>query len=112
MRGRLSPGVVAGFLVVLTAAAVCIRLGLWQWERAQDSGRFLNYSYAVEWGLFAFFALAAWVKIRRDDRRAAAQPPPPVPVAPAKPVVVDEDLDDETRAYNAYLAELAKNPRR
>ena len=59
-------------LVVLAAVAVMIRLSLWQWQRGRDSGRFLNYTYAVEWLLFALLTVAGLVRLAVEDRRRSA----------------------------------------
>jgi len=114
-------------LVVLAAILVMLRLGLWQWHRAQSrTGGIQNYAYALQWPLFAVFALVAWVKTlieetRRTEgeprdprvRRAQALPPeqagivrqPGMRVGISTPVeVADDDL--ETQEWNARLAAL------
>jgi DNA-binding transcriptional regulator of glucitol operon len=46
------------FLVVLF-----LRLGLWQWHRAQSpSGGIQNYAYAFQWPLFAVFGIVLYWK--------------------------------------------------
>ncbi|MGN6797565.1 MAG: hypothetical protein ACTHKS_05400, partial [Gaiellaceae bacterium] len=84
-----------------------------------------NYAYALQWPLFAVFAIVVYVKTmleetRHDSTSGARQPraralPPEqagvmrqpgvrVGVATA-PITIDED-DEETRAWNARLAAL------
>jgi len=81
IRGALAL-VLAGAVV-----AVLLRLALWQWDRAQATGRFLNYSYAAEWLLFAVLTVIGFVRLAVDDRRAGdATGPDEVPVARAAPL--------------------------
>jgi DNA-binding transcriptional regulator of glucitol operon len=48
---------------VLAAVLVMLRLGLWQWHRANSaSGGIQNYAYAFQWPIFACFALFLWVR--------------------------------------------------
>jgi DNA-binding transcriptional regulator of glucitol operon len=84
---------VLAVLVVLATVAVMVRLSLWQWHRGRDSGRFLNYTYAVEWLLFALLTVAGVVRLAVEDRRRNAAErvpedaePRPVPAA-AVPMV-------------------------
>ncbi|HVE74419.1 MAG TPA: hypothetical protein VNA30_04920 [Mycobacteriales bacterium] len=100
-----SAGTIVGSLLVLVAFGLCARLGWWQWERALETNGFRNYVYAAEWWLFGLVGVAGWVKIVLDDKRSPAEPVPPPP--PARVGADDPDLDDETRAYNAYLARRA-----
>jgi hypothetical protein len=54
-----------------------LRLGLWQWHRAESpTGGLQNYAYAVQWPMFATFGVVLWVRtlieeVRRD--RVAAE---------------------------------------
>jgi DNA-binding transcriptional regulator of glucitol operon len=117
------------FIVVLVL--VFLRLGLWQWHRAQSpSGGIQNYAYAFQWPLFAVFGLVLYwktLKIEVDGRAdETGESPRPltsrlaVPAMPeakiehlpgvrigisAPTIVVDED-DEEVASYNAYLARL------
>jgi hypothetical protein len=117
-------------LLVFTLFLVFLRLGLWQWHRAQSpSGGIQNYAYAFQWPLFAVFGLVLWwrtLKIEvageadesgtapRPLSRLAARPLPEPEIehrdgvrigisTPAAPVDAD---DDEVNTYNAYLAQL------
>lgn len=116
------------FVVVLVLAF--LRLGLWQWHRAESpSGGIQNYAYAFQWPLFAVFGIVLWWKTLKievageaDETGLAPRPlsrfnTPPLPepaierrhgvrigittvAAPADPD------DDELNTYNAYLAQL------
>jgi hypothetical protein len=119
-------------LFVVAGVLVMLRLGLWQWHRAESpSGGIQNYAYAFQWPLFAVFALALWWKTlrielvgRADETGTAERPlsrtartPAPLPephiehlpgvrigiTTQAPPADAD---DDEVRLYNAYLAQL------
>jgi hypothetical protein len=117
-------------LFVLVTVLVFLRLGLWQWHRAQSpSGGIQNYAYAFQWPLFAGFGIVLWWKTLKievageaDETGAAPRPlsrlaapalPEPaiehrqgVRIGISTPVQpVDED-DDEVNTYNAYLAKL------
>jgi DNA-binding transcriptional regulator of glucitol operon len=117
------------FIVVLVL--VFLRLGLWQWHRAQSpSGGIQNYAYAFQWPLFAVFGVVLYwktLKIEVDGQQdetgeaprpltsrlaAPALPEPKIEHRPGvrigistPPAVVDED-DEEVARYNAYLARL------
>ena len=113
-------------LVLVAAVLVMLRLGLWQWDRAQSrTGGMQNYAYALQWPLFAVFAIVVYVKtlveeVRRGEapdsvrRRSHALPPaeagvmrrPGVRVGVATgPIEIDDD-DEETHEWNARLAAL------
>jgi DNA-binding transcriptional regulator of glucitol operon len=113
-------------LVVVAAILVMLRLGLWQWHRAESpAGGLQNYAYAFQWPLFAVFAIVVWIKtlreeIRRDpaggatSSRTTAMPPsesgvmrqPGVRVGVTTTVDVD-DNDEELREWNARFAALS-----
>ncbi|HWB67088.1 MAG TPA: transcriptional regulator [Mycobacteriales bacterium] len=117
-------------LFVLAAILVMLRLGLWQWHRAESaSGGLQNYAYAFQWPLFAIFAGVLWWKTLKIELRGEAdetgQAPRPLSRLNARPfpephirhhegvrigistgpAVIDDD-DEEVRTYNAYLARL------
>ena len=98
-------------LVVLVLAAGMVKLGLWQYHRAEERHTLQNYSYAAEWVLFAAFTVVAYIKLARDELRgeAPARPvvPPGLPIAPLPVAVpVTDEQDPELAAYNRYLAAL------
>ena len=125
----LSPKWLGLHLLVLLIVLVFLRLGLWQWDRAQSpSGGIQNYAYAFQWPLFAVFGLVLWWKTLKievdgaaDETGAAPRPlsrfaTPPLPepniehrdgVRVGITTVAPTDEDDaEVNAYNAYLAKL------
>ena len=117
----LSPKWWVGHVLVALAAFVFVALGEWQYDRSQSAvGDFQNLGYALQWPLFAVFAVFAWWRVLRleqlrlEQLRAGGEPssptpepsPPPRPALHAQPVQED-DPDDELAAYNAHLARLA-----
>lgn len=118
----LSPKWWVGHLLVALAAGAFVTLGVWQWDRSQSiAGDFQNLGYALQWPLFAVFAVLAWWRVlwlesrRTPTRESAAEPPPPPPPAPPTPPRPPPDQedrsDDELAAYNAFLARLAEQDR-
>lgn len=105
---RLGRGVrVAGLaLVALVLVGVMLRLSLWQWDRAQARHSLLNYTYAVEWALFALLTVAGFARLAVEDARLArahepdgdAEPPPSVPDGPVigPPLAAGEELEEIT----------------
>lgn len=109
LRRLLTPRWILALLLTLLGAAVMVRLGMWQLGRGEKRHSLQNYSYAVEWVLFAAFAVFVFVKLLREDGQAAkdeepAGPAPTVVVPPRQ--LAEEPVDDELAAYNAYLAKL------
>ena len=113
-------------LCLVAAVLVMLRLGLWQWHRAESrTGGMQNYAYALQWPLFAVFAIVVYVKTLieetrrgepRDGVRRSAQALPPAEAGVMRqpgvrvgvatgPIEIDAD-DDETREWNARLAAL------
>lgn len=101
--------------LVLAAVLLLARIGSWQWGKGGSDGRaWQHYGYAVQWYLFAAFAVFLWCKLVLDEldpgrvqaRTAAAEVRPPVVQRTAAPPTDDED--DELAAYNRRLAELAR----
>jgi hypothetical protein len=117
-------------LFVLVTVLAFLRLGLWQWHRANSpSGGIQNYAYAFQWPLFAGFGLVLWWRTLRievageaDETGTAPRPlsrfaAPPLPepdiehrdgvrigiTTAAQPI---DETDDEVNTYNAYLAKL------
>ena len=106
LRRLLTPRWLLGLLLSLLGAAVMVRLGIWQLGRGESRHSLQNYSYAVEWVVFAAFTLFCFVKLLRDAGREPEEETsvPSVVVPPPPPAV--EQPDDELAAYNAYLARL------
>jgi DNA-binding transcriptional regulator of glucitol operon len=111
-----------GHVLVVTFCAVFVRLGRWQWDRAQSpTGDWQNLGYALQWPLFAVVLVAAWARFlwleqHRDpdteaDTGLSSHTAPPVPRRPAYPPIREDDSDDELTAYNAYLSQLAEQDR-
>ena len=111
-------------VVVLAVVAGMLRLGLWQWHRAESSsGGLQNYAYAFQWPVFAAFGIFLWIRTlheetrRTGSRRDLARPMPttgaPIVHQPGVRVglsttvpTVSEDEDAEVAARNAVLAAL------
>ena len=102
--------------LLVVSLVVLVRTGMWQWDRAESgSGSWQNYGYAVQWWLFAGFAVFLYVKTVLDelepdrvtDRRRDVLPP--VVQLQAPPPA--EDDDDELAAYNRYLRSLHEQNR-
>ncbi|RBY82371.1 hypothetical protein DQ238_03470 [Geodermatophilus sp. TF02-6] len=91
--------------VVVVAAAVfviglMVRLSLWQWGRARERGALLNYSYAVEWLVFAVLTTVGLVHLWRESRREQTRKPAPEhhPDGPlvGPPLAPGEELEEVT----------------
>jgi DNA-binding transcriptional regulator of glucitol operon len=110
-------------LVLVAAVLVMLRLGQWQWDRANSaSGGLQNYAYALQWPLFAVFAIVVYVKTMREDARGGlgsasrtARLDPSmsgvrrehgVRVGVSTPAVSIDADDVETQEWNARLAAL------
>lgn len=113
-------------LLVIAAVLVQLRLGLWQWHRAESpTGGLQNYAYAVQWPVFAVFTLVLWVRTMREEQRRAEGLPTRAELRrpmPDDPIEIEEhegvrvgittelppidENDAEVVAYNAYLARL------
>jgi hypothetical protein len=80
---RLAAAVVLALLLV----AVMVRLSVWQWHRARTRGSLLNYTYAVEWLLFAVLTVVGFVRLGLEGRRATERPQPEPARRPDGPVI-------------------------
>jgi DNA-binding transcriptional regulator of glucitol operon len=115
VKAFLSPKWLGWHALLLASLVVLGRIGLWQWDKARGQGDWQNYGYAVQWWLFAGFAVFLWVKLVLDELdpervrdRAAEAPELPQPdLRPAAAAPAEED-DDELAAYNRHLAWLAE----
>jgi len=106
LRRLLTPRWLLGLLLALVGAAVMVRLGLWQLGRGERRHSLQNYSYAVEWVLFAAFTVFCYVKLLRDEGREEEPEAAGTGLVVPRPAGVAEPQDDELAAYNAYLARL------
>lgn len=129
----LRPRWLATHAVLGLSAAAMVLLGRWQLDVGQSGGSgegsLLNYGYALQWWVFAAFAVFIWVRLVRDQfrrravsagrlpaadgpdaRRARAEAPKPIPyrayVMPQMAQITASDPD--MVAYNTYL--VALNP--
>ena len=113
MKAFLSPRWIGWHVLLLVSLVVLGKIGLWQWEKARLQDDWQNYGYAVQWWLFAGFAVFLWVKLVLDEldpeRTAPPQQEPELPqpdLRPTAAAAADGD-DDELAAYNRHLAWLA-----
>lgn len=126
MRRVLTPKWCLAHLVLVAAVLVMLRLGLWQWHRAESpTGGLQNYAYALQWPLFAVFAIVVYVKtmledFRQDSTSGGRQPraralapeqagvmrQPGVRVGVATGPIEIADDDEETREWNARFTAL------
>jgi DNA-binding transcriptional regulator of glucitol operon len=100
--------------VLLVVALVgCFIAARWQFHRAVSRHSILNWSYTVEWVLFAGFALLCWGWFLRDELRGPSESEAEEPVQVYQPVAqpVSDEEDPELAAYNRYLAELNERTR-
>jgi DNA-binding transcriptional regulator of glucitol operon len=126
VRRVFTPKWCLAHLVLVAAVLVMLRLGLWQWHRAESkTGGIQNYAYAMQWPLFAVFAIVVYVKTMIEDLRHDEESPRHAPRQRALPPeqagvmrqpgvrvgvrtgpnAIDDD-DEETLAWNARLAAL------
>jgi len=117
LRLAFTPRWLLRHLLALLLIAVCCLAARWQFLRALRRHSILNWSYTLEWSLFAGFVVLCWGWFLRDEVRGPQPEVAPtqttaVPVLPppaaAEPV---QDDDPELAAYNAYLAGLRSKER-
>jgi cytochrome oxidase assembly protein ShyY1 len=108
LRRLLTPRWLLGLLLTLLGAAGMVRLGMWQLGRGEQRHSLQNYSYAVEWVLFAAFTVFCFGKLLRDEGREqqASEADEPSVVVPPPAFAPQAEDDAELAAYNAYLARL------
>ena len=118
LKPFLTPRWLGFHVLAVTAVLVLARVGWWQWDKGGSDGRaWQHYGYAVQWWLFAGFAVFLWVKLVLDEldpsRVSSRDDDPTLPqvVQPKAPPPAEDD-DDELAAYNRHLAWLAENGRR
>ena len=112
LRRLLTPRWLLGLLLTLAAAGAMLLLGRWQLGRGEQTNSLQNYAYAVEWVMFAAFAVFCFYKLAHEADHPPEEPPAKddVVLPPQRPVV-EEPEDDELAAYNAYLARLDESSR-
>ena len=102
-------------VLMVVLVLVFLRLGLWQWHRAESNGGSAqNFGYALEWPTFALVVVVVWARFVLTELRGTAPQPkkrrePVVRVGlpTQSPVAEDDGQDDpELAAYNEYLAWL------
>lgn len=126
MRRVLAPKWWGLHVALVVAVLVMLRLGEWQWHRANSSGGGIqNYAYAFQWPIFAVLAIVLWAKtlqeeLRKDPAAGEANRPAPqraeadivrqpgwvIGVRTPESAVPDADDDPEVAAWNARLAAL------
>lgn len=68
-RRFLRPGWMVGHLLVLAAVLTCLRLGVWQWDRTQETtGTAQNFGYAVLWPAFGIAFVYMWIKFLKLEQ--------------------------------------------
>ncbi|MFC9897373.1 transcriptional regulator [Nocardia sp. NPDC127579] len=106
-------------VLVVVSALACLALGWWQWERFESaSGTGQNLGYALQWPLFAGFAVFAYFRFVRLERESSDDgdhvPKPvqtvaareiPAGILPERPKAARDD-DPVLAEYNKYLADL------
>jgi DNA-binding transcriptional regulator of glucitol operon len=112
VRRFFTPGWLGLHALALTLVTVFLLLGWWQLGRA-SGGNMRSWAYALEWPLFAIFAVAMWVKMIHDELTgktadAAADGGSAAAGSYGRTGArMDNDEDDpELAAYNRYLARL------
>jgi DNA-binding transcriptional regulator of glucitol operon len=116
VRRLLAPKWLAWHALTVVVAVVFFRLGLWQWHRAVATNSPQNMGYALQWPVFALFAIGIWGRVVRDAVRPPADAAPRKPTRrpapePAPAVPVTDEEDPELAAYNRYLAQLNETGR-
>ena len=119
MKAFLSARWLGWHALLLLTLLVLGRIGWWQWDTARQEGDWQNYGYAVQWWLFAGFAVFLWVKLVLDEldpsrvaeREQERSLPQPDRRPAASAAAVDDQEDDELAAYNRRLAQLAEQVR-
>lgn len=127
VRRLLSPGWVTLHIVVALATVAMLWLGYWQWTGGFGQHTARNTGYALQWWVFAVFAVYFWIKLMRDSMRGGLPPaasarsplgglrrpavPAPAGIREYRPAVAPVVADDsDLGRYNAYLASLDAGP--
>lgn len=103
----LTPKWVLLHLLVAALFVASLFLGYWQLSKAEAGGGAVNWSYALQWPLYAVMGLWFYVRMAREELHRD-----PDDDVPGNAVVlyqrprIDTTGDPELAAYNAYLAGL------
>ena len=92
---------------ILILLPLFLVLAHWQLNRALG-GNGLSWFYAVEWPLFALYALYVWWRLFREERGVSPRSEPRSEKGRARQAAKDADADVERAVYNAYLEALRK----
>lgn len=112
-----SPRWIVFHLGALVLIGLELRLGLWQWHRAEGTGGLQNLGYAIQWPLFSGFTGYLWWRTCREELDPSRRTPK-LEQSSGRPVhrITTADIDDsddpELAAYNARLAALAEGKHR
>jgi DNA-binding transcriptional regulator of glucitol operon len=107
-------------VLVIVAAAGCLALGWWQWQRFESaSGTGQNLGYALQWPLFAGFVVYAYRKFVRYEEEPQLHKPDEVTEIPAgllperpEPVRDDNALIQHSPNTTPILPNSLKQTRR
>jgi len=111
-RAGRGPRLAGLALLTLVAVGVMLRLSLWQWDRAQATHSLLNYSYAVEWVLFAVLTVAGLARLVVEERRRAVHEQPEAdPMPPAEGVMIGPPLQPGEELPEITLVRLRRRLR-
>lgn len=105
----LRPLWLAGHVLVVVAAFAMVKLGIWQWHRAVELSAVRNYSYSVEWYVFAALTLIGWAKICHDE--LVPDPNAGILFGAVEPAISAAEMatwddDPEVAAWNAQFRAL------
>jgi len=114
VRSRwLSSGAIKLHVAVFLAVGGCLGAFWWQLGRALH-GHTRSWAYAVEWPLFAAYAVWMWWKLLREEPGFAGQrAESKTKLDPLSKILDDEDEAEHRAwvAYNEYLARLSAENR-
>jgi hypothetical protein len=105
MQRRANWGAIRLHATILLVLPLFLVLAHWQLNRALG-GNGLSWFYAVEWPLFAGYALYVWWRLFREERGHASTHQPRSARGRERLAAKDAEADVELAAYNAYLEAL------
>lgn len=102
-------------LTILIVLPGFLALADWQLHRALG-GNSLSWAYAVEWPLFAVYAIVLWWRLVQEERGVRTRRSWPLAGARAaraeRRARRDAEEERERLAYNAYLAAMRADDER